>query len=566
MRTQLDVYAVTRNYLLDNAGILSQSELLIIHGMLRGRNFQKLASITSDHRFSKNTAVRLKVLMQIEAFFKKNADFAEEKTCYDAAYTSFMRGETLCRITNRRLDHYYTRSDRLDPEFLFLVNKARTFIANVLGDFNQFKEDIPSLLKVTSGATFALSRRDALPPARLRRRMDVTPRCKPYLSALYRSFGYRAPGYETTLWNRLEFVPKSWKTHRTIACEPTGNVPFQLAFDTYVKKQLRPVGINLSSQTGNQRHALEGSIDGSLCTVDLSMASDTVSFNTVAWLLPEPWFQYLDDVRSPGYKLGDQMQMYSKFSSMGNGGTFALETLIFASLVRAAGSKKGLVYGDDITIEPEYFPNLAKLLKFFGFLINTDKSFTSGPFRESCGKHYYEGVDVTPFFIRTTDVWDRPNTCHNVNGLRGSSEYGHLWEYLRTYIGSERLPWVVVSDDTTSGVHIHPKYAYQLNLIRDLGVVRSGGNKGCTPNGILATRTYIRKNVIRKYFDTRGYALWHLRALARNEESIEPLITSRYTASSHKYVRKWVAWHMPSTGVPEELFGFSAYLSAIADS
>jgi hypothetical protein len=97
-------------------------------------------------------------------------------------------------------------------------------------------------------------------------------------------------------------VPKNWKTFRTIACEPDGALPFQLAFDTFAKRRLRARGINLSDQSRNQLLAKEGSINGSLATIDLSSASDTVAFNTVALLFPTEWFDVLNAFRSTHWR------------------------------------------------------------------------------------------------------------------------------------------------------------------------------------------------------------------------------------------------------------------------
>jgi hypothetical protein len=371
-------------------------------------------------------------------------------------------------------------------------------------------------------------------------------------------------------WNRVEVVPKSWKTHRTIACEPAGNVPFQLAFDEYAKGCLRDKrGIDLSSQIENQRHAKEGSITGRLATIDLSMASDTLSFQCVEWLLPIPWLNYLSDIRCSHYRLNGKLARYAKFSSMGNGATFALETLIFASLLYAVGSKRGIAYGDDLTIETELVPKLFKLLKFLGFVPNEEKSYFAGPFRESCGKDYFNGIDITPFYLRSTAAWNKPYACHNVNGLAQLAPHGALWEYLRSVVNDLELPKVPVGYNTLAGVFLHPSFAYDQGLIRRFHKKRN--------DGILASREYVSKGHTIECWDSRASFLWHLRKANAKAEAFPPggprgipcgpekissvINTSRYTTSGHKYVRKWVAWNYPSKGGMEELFSFSDYLT-----
>lgn len=186
---------------------------------------------------------------------------------------------------------------------------------------------------------------------------------------------------------------------------------------------MRRVGINLDDQTPNQRAALKGSSDGSLATIDLSSASDTVAKELVRLLLPEGWFNVLDLTRSKVGFLQDKWIRYEKFSSMGNGYTFELESLIFWGLCIGVcteldiSTEEVLVYGDDIVVPVAAYGLLEEVLTFCGFTLNRAKSFASGPFRESCGKDYFNGTDVRPFFQK-----DIPNEIQDLfalaNGLR----------------------------------------------------------------------------------------------------------------------------------------------------
>jgi len=58
------------------------------------------------------------------------------------------------------------------------------------------------------------------------------------------------------------------------------------------------------------------------------------------------------------------------------------------------------VYGDDIILNSNCVHDLIDLFNYCGFEINRDKSFFKGSFFESCGKHYFNGCDVTPIFQR----------------------------------------------------------------------------------------------------------------------------------------------------------------------
>jgi len=58
------------------------------------------------------------------------------------------------------------------------------------------------------------------------------------------------------------------------------------------------------------------------------------------------------------------------------------------------------VYGDDIIVPVDTLVHVIRYLEAFGLKVNTDKTFGTGKFRESCGGDYYDGVDVTPVRVR----------------------------------------------------------------------------------------------------------------------------------------------------------------------
>lgn len=234
--------------------------------------------------------------------------------------------------------------------------------------------------------------------------------------------------------NEILMVPKTCLTDRTIAREPTFNVFFQLAVGDFLKQRLLSVAkIDLSDQTRNQRKAREGSLTGRLATIDLASASDTLSYNVIRDCLPWDWFLLLDLLRSKrGTYSAESIKVdYEKFSSMGNGYTFELETLIFYAVAVAACQEKGVsshdvsVYGDDIIVPCEVAPLVIDLLSQFGFRTNTDKTFFSGPFRESCGADYFDGVNVSPFRLRGwDDIGDFFLFCNRLTALAREQHFG----------------------------------------------------------------------------------------------------------------------------------------------
>jgi hypothetical protein len=201
---------------------------------------------------------------------------------------------------------------------------------------------------------------------------------------------------------KIDTVPKNAKTNRVIAIENRGNSFLQKGFGGYFRRRLRKVGVDLDDQEINQERA-RLAYSRNLATLDLRAASDTISIEAVWLLLPYDWAASLDAVRSRYAVMpnGDRMKL-EKFSSMGNGFTFELESLIFwalAQVVSDEGSGERVsVYGDDIICSSQDYDELVSLLDHCGFEVNKSKSYSHGLFFESCGKHFFQGSDVTPAY------------------------------------------------------------------------------------------------------------------------------------------------------------------------
>jgi hypothetical protein len=232
--------------------------------------------------------------------------------------------------------------------------------------------------------------------------------------------------------NRVVTVPKNYKTDRTIAIEPDMNIYVQLGIGAMIRRRLKTFGVDLNDQSVNQRLALEGSFRGQLATIDMSMASDTICRVLVEKLLPSEWCDALGQCRSPYGVLPDGKKIfYQKYSSMGNGFTFELESLIFWALARAVVDSKvecmhGIVsvYGDDVILPCAAAADFMAALKSFGFKPNDKKSHVEGLFRESCGKHYLMGYDVTPFYVKRA-----PETLVDLFKI-----HNQIWRYIdRSY-------------------------------------------------------------------------------------------------------------------------------------
>jgi hypothetical protein len=213
--------------------------------------------------------------------------------------------------------------------------------------------------------------------------------------------------------SRTSFVPKTADVSRMICVEPSLNMFFQLGLGRLMEEWLEEsYGISMSNQPDiNRRLARIGSYDGSFSTIDLSSASDSISLSLCREVLPEWLFQTLLELRSPFTSVSGEKVRLEMMSTMGNGFTFPLQTILFSSIIRAAHRVAGIplfdranrnwsCFGDDLICDTRAYRNVRRLLELTGFEINSTKTFFEGPFRESCGTDWLSGQPVRGVYIK----------------------------------------------------------------------------------------------------------------------------------------------------------------------
>jgi len=229
------------------------------------------------------------------------------------------------------------------------------------------------------------------------------------------------PGSEIPV--KVISVPKTMKTPRIIAAEPTAMMYAQQGILRLIQEALKGSYlddfIGLDDQTPNQRMALQGSKYHDLATLDLSEASDRVSCESVSYML-RPHRHFHDAVlacRSRRARLpSGEVISLAKFASMGSALCFPMEAMmflvaIFLGIEKSLGhpltlkdvkSFKGRVrvFGDDIIVPVDHVRFVIRSLESFGLKVNERKSFWNGSFRESCGKEYFDGQDVSIVRVR----------------------------------------------------------------------------------------------------------------------------------------------------------------------
>jgi hypothetical protein len=369
---------------------------------------------------------------QIGAFLKKYP--ARGSNSKHKALKKFRQFEKRCRLWNKENWRALCAINSKHPDFLGVIEEIRSDILGLLGavpNINSVNYNAKHGPGVAVGdqypggmsteyfkwATLPYTVTDlALPYAKSAILDD--PRWIGALDDWYRreeNIPLGMPINMTHFWSRvtkvvegsrITTVPKSIDIDRTIAIEPLLNVFLQLGVGTVIERRLKTRwGYDLHDQGMNQDLSKEASITNEMATIDLQGASDSIALLLCALLLPPAWYDLLFDLRSPIGELDGESITFEKISSMGNGYTFALETVIFGALVRCAmrrtGSRnmKSAVYGDDIILPTTAVDYLKTLLSLCGFSMNDDKSFVNGPFRESCGCDSFLGYDVRPVFL-----------------------------------------------------------------------------------------------------------------------------------------------------------------------
>lgn len=269
-------------------------------------------------------------------------------------------------------------------------------------------------------------------------------------------------------------VPKSFKEARIIAPDTTLGGFISRGLGRLLRVKLEE-GTHIDLSTQQDRHkmlALRASIDGYLATLDMSNASNSFVWKHIEATLPPSWHSVLRAARIATCEVAGETIELQSFMLMGSGHTFPLQTLLFYAYAKATlellgSSAKVDVYGDDIIIPAAYAREVIHVYSLLGFSINTEKSFTEGPFRESCGGDYHSGIDVRPFMpehicTRVSKNEYLANLHSWYNGLLTRWTYEEVPETV-TYILTEimrvhgRLNQVPSNEPDYSGLYFIPR-------------------------------------------------------------------------------------------------------------
>jgi len=286
---------------------------------------------------------------------------------------------------------------------------------------------------------------------------------------------------------RLKFVPKDIFKSRSICMEPNSVMFVQQAlleaFVSVFEAGLMSRFVNLRDQSLNREGAMYGSYTGDIDTIDLSSASDSVSWALIKRIFPKEVLFYLALSRSRDAVMTDgSVRRLWKFAPMGSALCFPIQCVVFTAVciysamrqsdwlaTQQAGvpghnyvTQKGVrhfietafyesygfthpdigkfqpvhVYGDDICVDASLTRELITILSRLGFTVNEKKSFMNcSSFRESCGGYYLRGFDVTPLRYAMSERTSWKDARYVASGIalcNRAGDYGYF--NLRRYL------------------------------------------------------------------------------------------------------------------------------------
>jgi len=461
---QPEIWAVTEDYLQS----LSCPRALTVYMLCKYGEWMQVASLKAkpkDYRFS---ADYHKAALATD-WLRKWPDLPVKVDRVAAAKESWLQSEKECMITN-----IFLRDGRLNcPTINLLLDVAGSFFCDVLGpcpmdlsprfgpgttesdpaSHTTVLDKVSSRLTLTQGASFLLPLWSETAWAR----------------ALTKSDGYYKSNARPRIVEGNSFftVPKTALIDRACAKGPSVNIAYQLALGQELRQRLLCVlGLDLvNGQRHHQRLAQIGSATGEYATIDSERASDTQAYHLIKRLCSRNplWWDLLDSLREPSTRVDGKWIHLHKFSAMGNGFTFELETLTFLSLAYAAAWVKCLdgepvgphgqstaldliklgdisVYGDDVIVPTEIGPDVAKIFEVCGFTVNLQKFYFDGEFRESCGGDYFRGQCVNT--VKLSDSFEQPAdyfSMHNLLKKRFVDEYPNVRTRVLTVV-KDQIP------------------------------------------------------------------------------------------------------------------------------
>lgn len=431
---------------------LDSAQSLSVAIMLRSKEWDQITRHVTEPRHYIDATTYLRNAAATSFLRKLDADVGNSEMLEAATLKKWLWAEQQCFKTNQRLNQFLDcgpfYGPTCEPWLIEFLDSLRKNVELLIG------QAPPSIFdgKFGPGATVS----DSSLQTTVCHKMSSTPTFTP--NAVFHLVPWTGTKWAVAYalnseklpcmvrGNTYFTAPKDSTARRPCGKEPSINGFYQLGLGRVMRERLKRQGIDLDNGQSVHRQvaciaSLRGS-DGS-GTLDLTSASDCEAYALVRLALPPKWFDVLDQLRSPMTEVNGKWFRLEKFSSMGNGFTFELETVLFTAIAMTVMNKgkpcervpcELTVYGDDIICPSSEFENIVSALKYFGFTPNLSKSFNDGYFRESCGGDFFNGVAVRPYFMKEL-LHEPQQIISAANGIRRMAlQNGHppdLWHDLR---------------------------------------------------------------------------------------------------------------------------------------
>jgi len=318
-------------------------------------------------------------------------------------------------------------------------------------------------------------------------------------------------------------VPKTLKGPRIIGTESTSRMYCQQAVRGFLTRNLVRVtcgSVDIQNQAMSQAAALKGSIDGSLATIDLSSASDLLSCTLVEEVFASnpSILQALSACRALEYTIDLEVPFKGakkkkcikgkmrKFSHQGSAVTFPVQSLCYYAICVAVwhherkltvtprtfkeASQYITVYGDDIIVPTEIYEPVTKALQLWGLKVNVDKSHGAtvpgSIFRESCGIDAYNGVDVSPVYIRDLDYEvQKPETVVRFVEVGNNLHKAGYWNTSCGLFSPDGLKIPITKSEQASlAMHTFCKGVYAPGIVRYNTILHRYETKALVPTTV----------------------------------------------------------------------------------
>jgi len=377
-------------------------------------------------------------------------DYPSAKQRRIVAWTTFCECNRKCEQLNEAFAGGYWR---LAPHIQEVLGDAQQLFTNALVDIDDLIGSDPAqiLLMGEPGPGAAGGAEDFdIYSKMFSSEMPVATELSLYLWNLSKAHegSRRQAELDRTKWYGPAFVhrsakwdsaPKDNTKDRSIVVPQNGTAILSRGMGILLEGVLTRLGLCIDTQPNRNRFlAMLGSLPemegyNCPCTIDLRNASDLIYIELIRFLTA-----FLPNVRKALFGCrsthvvyeGDEHVLHM-LSTMGNGYTFPLQTLVFWCIslaclryancaetafipesvrelhkVRLKGAARFRTYGvfgDDIVVPAGCYNLVLEVLEAIGLEPNSEKSFGSGSFRESCGSDWFHGYNVRGVYCKKLD-------------------------------------------------------------------------------------------------------------------------------------------------------------------